>query len=80
IELIREKWPTTQILLRADSAYAREEIFKFCEEEDRVDYAIAMGTNNQLKLRASDIIEKSKRDYEQRLEPVVELMETLFAK
>jgi len=31
-----------------------------------------MGTNNQLKLRASDIIEKSKRDYEQRLEPVVE--------
>jgi len=47
IELIREKWPTTQILLRADSAYAREEIFKFCEEEDRVDYAIAMGTNNQ---------------------------------
>lgn len=45
IELIREKWPTTQILLRADSAYAREEIFKFCEEEDRVDYAIAMGTN-----------------------------------
>jgi hypothetical protein len=48
--------------------------------QDRVDYAIAMGTNNQLKLRASDIIEKSKRDYEQRLEPVVELMETLFAK
>ena len=80
IELIREKWPTTQILLRADSAYAREEIFKFCEEEERVDYAIAMVTNNQLKLRASDIIEKSKRDYEQRLEPVVELMETLFAK
>jgi hypothetical protein len=39
-----------------------------------------MATNNQLKLRASDIIEKAKTDYEQRLEPVVELMETLFAK
>ena len=80
IELIREKWPTTQILVRADSAYAREEIFKFCEEEEGVDYAIAMGTNNQLKLRASDIIEKAQKDYEQRLEPVVELMDTLFAK
>ena len=80
IKLIREKWSTTQILLRADSAYAREEIFKFCEEQDGVDYAIAMGTNNQLKLRASDIIEKAKKDYEQRLEPVVELMDTLFAK
>jgi hypothetical protein len=39
-----------------------------------------MATNNQLKLRASDIIEKAKRDYEQRLEPVVELMDTFFAK
>ena len=39
-----------------------------------------MGTNSQLKLRASDIIEKAKKDYEQRLEPVVELMETFFTK
>jgi hypothetical protein len=66
--------------VRADSAYAREEIFKFCEDQEGVDYAIAMATNNQLKLRASDIIEKAKRDYEQRLEPVVELMDTFFAK
>lgn len=80
IGLIREKWPTTQILVRADSAYAREEIFKFCEDQEGVDYAIAMATNNQLKLRASDIIEKAKRDYEQRLEPFVELMDTFFAK
>ena len=80
IGLIREKWPTTHILVRADSAYAREEIFKFCEEQEGVDYVIAMATNNQLKLRASDIIEKAKKDYEQRLEPVVELIETLFAK
>ena len=39
-----------------------------------------MATNSQLKLRASDTIEKAKRDYEQRLEPVTELMETLFSK
>lgn len=35
--LIREKWPTTQIFVRADSAYAREEIFQFCEQQDGVD-------------------------------------------
>ena len=79
IGLIREEWPNTQILVRGDSAYAREEIFKFCEEEDGVDYIIAMATNSQLKLRASDIIEKAKADYEQRLQPVTELMETLFS-
>jgi hypothetical protein len=53
---------------------------KFCEDEQKVDYVIAMATNNQLKLRALDTIEKAKKDYEQRLEPVVELMESLFAK
>ncbi len=80
IGIIREKWKETQIIVRGDSAYAREEIMKFCEEEAGVDYVLAMATNSQLKLRASDTIEKAKRDYEQRLEPVNELMETLFSK
>jgi hypothetical protein len=80
IGLIREKWPNTHILVRADSAYAREEIMKFCEEQEKVDYVIAMATNNQLKLRAFATIEKAKKDYEERLEPVIELMESLFSK
>jgi hypothetical protein len=79
IGIIREKWKDTQILVRGDSAYAREEIFKFCEEQEGVDYAIAMGTNSQLKLRATDVIKKAESDYEQRLEPVTALMETLFS-
>ena len=52
IGLIREKWTTTHILVRGDSAYAREEIMRFCEEQPRVDYVFAMATNHQLKLRA----------------------------
>ena len=80
IGLIRQKWQDTHILVRGDSAYAREEIMKFCEEQAGVDYVIAMATNSQLKLRALDTIEKAKKDYEQRLEPVVELMESLFSK
>jgi hypothetical protein len=80
IKLIRKEWPNTQIFLRGDSAYAREEIFKFCEEEEGVEYSIAMGTNSQLKLRASDIIEKAKNEYERKLEPVVELMDSIFSK
>jgi hypothetical protein len=80
IQLIREKWSDTYILVRGDSAYAREEIMKFCEEQVNVDYVLAMATNNQLKLRALDIIEKAQRDYEERLEPVVRLMDSLFNK
>ncbi len=80
IPLIREKWKETHILVRADSAYARDEILKFCEEQPLVDYVIAMATNSQLKLRAGDIISKARADYEATFEPVVELMETLFSK
>ncbi len=79
IKLIREKWPNTQILVRGDSAYAREEIFKFCEDFQGVDYVIAMATNSQLKLRATEVIGKAKNDYQQKLEPVTVLMETLFS-
>ena len=80
IGLIRKKWQETHILVRADSAYAREEIMKFCEEQEGVDYVIAMATNSQLKLRDSDIIKKARVDYEQRLEPVVKLIDRLFSK
>jgi len=52
---------------------------KFCESESGVDYAFAMATNSQLKLRAHDVIQKAQADYEQRLAPVTALMETLFS-
>ncbi len=51
----------------------------WCEEQIGVDYVLAMATNSQLKLRASDIIAKAKEDYETRLKPVTKLMETLFS-
>jgi streptomycin 6-kinase len=51
---------------------------KFCESESGVDYAFAMATNSQLKLRALMLL-KSQADYEQRLAPVTALMETLFS-
>ena len=79
IGLIREKWQDTQIIIRGDSAYSREDIMAWCEEQQRIDYILAMATNSQLKLRASDIIEKAKADYQQRLKPVTELMEILFS-
>ena len=79
IGLIREKWQQTHIIIRGDSAYSREDIMVWCEEQQRVDYILAMGTNNQLQLKASDIVEKAKADYESRLEPVTKLMSTFFS-
>ena len=79
IGLIREKWQDVHIIIRGDSAYSREDIMAWCEAQKKVDYVLAMATNNQLKLRASDTIEKAQADYEIKLEPVTKLMETLFS-
>ncbi len=79
IGLIREKWQNTHIIIRGDSAYSREDIMAWCEDQPRVDYILAMATNSQLKLRSSDIIEKAKADYQQRLKPITELIETFFS-
>ena len=79
IGLIREKWQDTHIIIRGDSAYSREDIMSWCESQNRIDYILAMATNSQLKLRASDIIQKAQADYDERLKPVTKLMETLFS-
>ncbi len=78
IGLIRAQWSQTKILVRGDSAYAREDIMQWCEEQPRVDYVLAMSTNSQLQRRANNLITKAKDDYGKRLEPVSALMEQMF--
>ena len=80
IGMIRAKWCDTQILIRGDSAYSRGEIMNLCEPQLGVDYVLAMATNRQLKLRASNTIAKAIANYEERLQPVIELMDHLLAK
>lgn len=79
IGLIRERWELTHILLRGDSAYSRDEIMSWCEEQQGVDYVFGMAPNSQLRMRASDVIAKAKASYEQRLIPITSLMEELFS-
>jgi len=43
-------------------------------------YVIAMATNSQLKLRASQTIVKAKNEYSSSLSPIVELMDSFFEK
>ena len=47
IARLREEWPWLKILLRADSAYAREEILAWCENNG-VDYVIGLAKNSRL--------------------------------
>jgi hypothetical protein len=44
---IRERWPSTRIVLRADSGFAREELMAWCET-NRVDYVFGLARNARL--------------------------------
>lgn len=78
IGLIRQQWKQTYILIRGDSAYSREEIMSWCEDQTGVDYVFGLASNNQLRMRAFDVIEKASADYEQRLTPATSFLEQLF--
>ena len=47
VERLRQRWPGLPILLRADSAYAREEILAWCEAND-VDFVVGLAKNSRL--------------------------------
>ena len=70
IPQLRQHWPDVKITIRADSAYARDDIMSWCEDND-VDYVIAMATNAALARMSKDIEAKAKAEWEygQTVEP-----------
>ena len=59
VAAIRARWPTTRIVLRADSGFAREELMRWCEE-NRVDYVFGLARNGRLEARVSAAARKAK--------------------
>jgi hypothetical protein len=47
ITRIRERWPRTRILLRADSGFARDDLMTWCEA-NRVDFLFGLARNERL--------------------------------
>ena len=45
---IRQRWPRTQIVVRADSGFCREELLRWCED-NRVDYVLGLARNARLQ-------------------------------
>ncbi len=45
---IRERWPATRLVLRADSGFARDDLMAWCEENG-VDYVFGLARNKRLE-------------------------------
>ncbi|MBV8885735.1 MAG: IS1380 family transposase [Chroococcidiopsidaceae cyanobacterium CP_BM_RX_35] len=70
IPQIQKRWSKTQIIVRGDSAYARDEIMSWCEEHG-VDYVLGLPGNERLQRMTHDLEGKAKVEFErcQTVEP-----------
>ncbi len=61
---IRARWPATQIVLRADSGFARDALMTWCEAEG-VDYVFGLARNARLERAIGAELEAARQDSEQ---------------
>jgi len=69
VERIREKWPEAEIILRADSGFARERIMKWCEDNG-VDYVFGLAKNSRLTSCIEGLMAQVEEEAEETGEPV----------
>ena len=58
---IRERWPQVQIVLRADSGFAREALMAWCEDNG-VDYVFGLARNERLVARIRRQLKAAERE------------------
>jgi len=64
---IRAEWPTTRIVVRADSGFCRDWLLTWCEERD-VEYVLGIARNPRLEAALSDAMERAEGQYNRSLE------------
>ena len=63
IPQLRQRWPDVVIMVRGDSAYARDDIMSWCEAQPKVEFVLAMGSNSRLASMAQRFEDYAKADY-----------------
>jgi len=75
---LRQEWPWLKVLLRADSAYAREELMAWCKDND-VDYVIGLARNSRLVERIEWLLDDAAAEAERKSRPARRYTEFFYA-
>ena len=59
---IRKAWPKTEIILRADSGFCREELMAWCETHS-VDYVLGFARNKRLRRMIGRAMQEAKQEH-----------------
>ncbi len=68
VEAVRKRFPKTQIILRGDSGFCREEIMKWCDDSG-VDYILGLAKNSRLESEIAVPLEEAKQAWKISGEP-----------
>ncbi len=60
---LHARWPGVEIVVRADSGFARDEIFTWCEAHN-VEYVVGLARNSRLHAAITDELEQARLLYE----------------
>jgi hypothetical protein len=63
VRQIRQVWPETEVCVRGDSGFCREEIMGWCDE-NRVHYVLGIAKNSRLKAEIEDHLKQAQEVYE----------------
>jgi Transposase DDE domain group 1 len=59
---VRESWPEVRIILRGDSGFSRDEMMRWCESQEKIDYVFGQAKNERLlKLLKAEMEEVKKQ-------------------
>lgn len=64
VEQIRSRWPQVQVILRADSGFAREELMAWCEQHG-VDFVFGLARNARLQRALGGELAQAREQFEQ---------------
>ena len=78
IERIRQAWPRVQILLRADSGFARDGLMAWCETH-RVDYVFGLARNPRLVAELEGDLAKAAAEHAKTAQPARRFREFSYA-
>jgi hypothetical protein len=75
IAQIRGQWKDVEIVVRGDSAYGRDDIMKWCESQQRVEYVLAHASNERLRTMTWGLEQRAKAAYQKQRETLASTLE-----
>ncbi len=79
IQQIRQRWPETLILLRADSGFCREELMSWCEQQEKVQYVFGFARNVKLREMIAEPMVQATRQAQEKGQAARVFTEFLYA-